>query len=226
MDKQELTHHGILGMKWGRRRYQNKDGSLTPAGKKRYGDDSEKKEETPEEKRARLLKSTNAQELYKNRDALTTQEIRERMDRINVEKQLGSMAAKDKKTAMDRVDQVLKIGKKVNEVYEFTNTPVMKALKKQLGLEKEAPKEPETLADIYKNRAGLSNEVLKKALNRATTERAIKKILDQQDEERKEAVKKAFELKVASEKAKAAADAGKAAAQPYLMLPAPKKENE
>lgn len=32
----ELTHHGILGMKWGVRRYQNKDGSLTPAGKKRY----------------------------------------------------------------------------------------------------------------------------------------------------------------------------------------------
>lgn len=32
----ELYHHGIKGMKWGIRRYQNKDGSLTPAGKKRY----------------------------------------------------------------------------------------------------------------------------------------------------------------------------------------------
>lgn len=31
-----LQHHGVKGMKWGRRRYQNKDGSLTPAGKKRY----------------------------------------------------------------------------------------------------------------------------------------------------------------------------------------------
>ena len=30
-----LAHHGILGMKWGVRRYQNKDGSLTAAGKKR-----------------------------------------------------------------------------------------------------------------------------------------------------------------------------------------------
>ena len=31
----ELCHHGIKGMKWGVRRYQNEDGTLTPAGKKR-----------------------------------------------------------------------------------------------------------------------------------------------------------------------------------------------
>ena len=36
----ELYHWGIKGMKWGVRRYQNKDGTLTTAGRKRYENDN------------------------------------------------------------------------------------------------------------------------------------------------------------------------------------------
>lgn len=39
----ELYHFGIKGQKWGVRRFQNEDGSLKSAGKKRYGDGEESK---------------------------------------------------------------------------------------------------------------------------------------------------------------------------------------
>lgn len=39
MENTILYHHGTKGMRWGVRRYQNIDGSLTPAGKKRYDRD-------------------------------------------------------------------------------------------------------------------------------------------------------------------------------------------
>ncbi len=53
---QELYHHGILGMKWGVRRYQNADGSLTAAGKERYG----KSETTKSQKGETARKIKNA----------------------------------------------------------------------------------------------------------------------------------------------------------------------
>ena len=61
MNNAELFHTGVKGMKWGVRRYQNKDGSLTPLGKKRYAKElakleAEKKRIHQQELTAKKLK--------------------------------------------------------------------------------------------------------------------------------------------------------------------------
>lgn len=56
-ESSSLSHHGILGQKWGVRRYQNPDGSLTEEGKKRYGVNYEKG--IPKEKLKQALKDYN-----------------------------------------------------------------------------------------------------------------------------------------------------------------------
>lgn len=56
MSNTELYHHGVKGQRWGIRRYQNKDGSLTAYGKKRYAKELAKLE--AEKKRIRQQEQT------------------------------------------------------------------------------------------------------------------------------------------------------------------------
>lgn len=78
----ELYHWGIKGMKWGVRRYQNKDGTLTAAGKKHYAGDGNAGEDAEQAKTEYAPKRSG-----KNAEDYTDDELRSRINRLQMEKQ-------------------------------------------------------------------------------------------------------------------------------------------
>ena len=95
----DLQHHGIKGMKWGRRRFQNDDGTLTPLGRFRYGKATTKDYEELHgkvEKAGGLVKA--AQKYQSDKDHkdyeekiktdlknMTDDELRQVVNRLNME---------------------------------------------------------------------------------------------------------------------------------------------
>lgn len=105
----ELYHHGIRGMKWGIRRFQKKDGSLTTAGKKRYSESEEdaaaRKAEYEAEKQ-KALKTGSASEVLKYKGDLTQQEMQNAISRIRWENDMRDLSAKELATGKSKADAV------------------------------------------------------------------------------------------------------------------------
>lgn len=82
----ELVHYGVRGMKWGVRRYQNKDGSLTAAGRKRYSEDGPDSASSAKTKSSKGKVSSSAS-AKKSVSEMTDDEIRQKINRLQLEKQ-------------------------------------------------------------------------------------------------------------------------------------------
>lgn len=94
-----LSHHGILGMKWGIRRYQNDDGTLTAVGKKRYGN----AETEFSELNAARKEYKQSKDYYMKKTAAGLLYNRKATDRLNKSVKCLANAKTDLNDAKDRV---------------------------------------------------------------------------------------------------------------------------
>lgn len=110
----DLEHSGIKGMKWGIRRYQNKDGSLTPAGKKRYNQELAKVREAEKVLKAKQATKAKIDRLNARKKAVEEgeQELESVSGRTRIKPKKGAetsvTATPKKKTAIDMTDDELR----------------------------------------------------------------------------------------------------------------------
>ena len=124
----ELYHDGTKGMKWGRRLYQNKDGSLTPLGRLRYrkmrkeqAQSEPARVETVEEKKARILSSHSAKDIYRNKDLFTDKEIQDAYNRLNNEKNIKSLIPEEVSKGKKFIDAYINSADTIKKVVDSSS---------------------------------------------------------------------------------------------------------
>lgn len=119
----KIVHSGIKGMKWGRRRWQNADGSLTPAGRKRYLKEDAKRREAE-----RIASTNKASDTELAKKLLN--ETKTEIDRIETENKYKQLTYKPGKldTAKDITEassKAVDAGKKLTSLIPDKKAPRM-----------------------------------------------------------------------------------------------------
>ena len=136
--EKELYHWGIKGMKWGVRRYQNKDGSLTAAGKKRKRDNWSEDAKTASEIKKKSVKEMSNAELRKLNERTRLENERKQLNPSMVSKGLKAVGTTVAVTGTllnlyNNSDRLIKLGKTFGDkIVNVAGNMVVRDLMKHL----------------------------------------------------------------------------------------------
>lgn len=155
-----LEHHGVKGQKWGRRRFQNADGSLTPMGRQRYGysPHSVKKLEKQYTKtvKAQGKMSKAMSKVYeKNKALVSVDESTGKRSVVTRSKEYGEAAQKYNK-------QVKKLNKQVSKFNKKYGDKAFSSIEKEINRSPKVKKARE-FANLYLSKQTLYQQLVMKA---------------------------------------------------------------
>lgn len=113
----ELYHHGIIGQKWGVRRFQNSNGSLTAAGKQRYSKSGMTQRETDTFVNESYKILTSTDNVSKSLNKIKKSEAAKKKDKMNHEKykKVSEMSDQELREFLNRYDMEQRYKKIINE---------------------------------------------------------------------------------------------------------------